>query len=87
MNLMTRPLVCRDAVELMSDYLDGALSRRERRRLSRHLVDCADCATYLEQLRAVIAASGTARPDDLAPAAVDAFVELFRRVRGDADAG
>jgi len=30
MKLLPSPLVCRDAVELVSDYLDGTLSRRQR---------------------------------------------------------
>jgi anti-sigma factor RsiW len=58
MRLLPSPLVCQQAVELMSDYLDGALSRRDRRRLSAHLALCDACTAYLEQLRVTIAASG-----------------------------
>jgi anti-sigma factor RsiW len=79
------PLVCREAVELMSDYLEGSLSRRARRRLEKHLADCPHCAMYLEQMRATIAASGVVRPDDLEPRALDELTELFRQFRGDAD--
>ncbi len=40
MKLLPSPLVCRDAVELVSDYLDGTLSRHQRRRLEKHLAAC-----------------------------------------------
>ena len=52
MRLLAPPLVCREAVELMSDFLDGALSRRDRRRLASHLAGCDACGAYLEQMRA-----------------------------------
>jgi len=65
MKLLPSPLVCRDAVELVSDYLDGTLSRRQRRRLEKHLAQCDACSAYLDQMRATIAASGTVGPEDL----------------------
>ncbi len=81
MILASHPLVCREAIELMSDYLDGSLARRDRRRLERHLADCPDCTRYLEQMRLTITASGSVTTDDLSPDALDDFVELFRRFR------
>jgi anti-sigma factor RsiW len=33
-------LVCRQVVELVSDYLEGALPRSERRRFEAHLAGC-----------------------------------------------
>ncbi len=83
MRLLAPPLVCREAVELMSDYLDGALSRRDRRRLVRHLAGCDACDAYLEQMRAVIAASGRVAPEDLDPEVLDGLVDLYRRFRAD----
>ena len=83
MRLTSVPLVCRDAVELMSDYVEGALSRRDRRRLERHLAGCDACTAYLDQLRATIAASGRVAPEDLDPAALDALTEVFRRFRAE----
>jgi anti-sigma factor RsiW len=81
--LLAAPLVCRQAVELMSDYLDGALSSRDQRRLARHLAACDACDAYLEQLRAVIAASGRAEPDDLDPEVLEGLVVLYRQFRAD----
>jgi anti-sigma factor RsiW len=81
MRLLAPPLVCREAVELMSDYLDGDLSRRDRRRLARHLAGCDACEAYLEQLRVTIALSGRVDPDDLAPEVLEGLVDLYRRYR------
>ena len=42
---------CRDVVELMTDYLEGALPAATRTRFEEHLSGCAGCTAYLEQLR------------------------------------
>jgi anti-sigma factor RsiW len=83
MKLLPSPLVCRDAVELVSDYLDGTLSRRRRRRLEKHLAGCDACAAYLDQMRATIAASGRVGPEDLPSDVVEGLVNLFRQYRAD----
>jgi anti-sigma factor RsiW len=78
-----RALVCRQAVELMSDYLDGALSVGERKRLETHLADCPNCIEYLAQLRVTIDTLGKCAPEDLSEEAVDELVALYRRWRAD----
>jgi anti-sigma factor RsiW len=83
MKLMPSALVCRDAVELVSDYLDGTLSRRQRRRLEKHLAQCDACSAYLDQMRATIAASGKVGPEDLPSDVVEGLVNLFRQYRAD----
>jgi anti-sigma factor RsiW len=67
----------------MSDYLDGSLSRRDRRRLEKHLAVCDACTAYLEQLRLTVAASGSATPDDLSPEVLDTLTDLFRKFHED----
>jgi anti-sigma factor RsiW len=75
--------VCRQAVELMSDYLDGVLDGRDRARLEAHLAGCAHCGEYLAQLRVSMAALGRVEPDDLPAEALDELVALYRRWRAD----
>ncbi len=82
MRLLTPDLVCRDAVELVTDYLEGRLSRRNRRRFEAHIAACPNCRTYLDQIRHTVAAVGTIQPEDLGPEAREELVELFRRYRG-----
>jgi anti-sigma factor RsiW len=79
--LLKRDLVCQQAVELMTDYLEGSLSRRQRRRLEAHLRACPNCTRYLEQLRLTIAALGEVVPESIEPATRDDLVDLFHRFR------
>ena len=80
---LRRDLVCREAVELVADYLDGALSRRDRKRLEAHLRQCGNCAAYLEQMRATIRLTGSIEPEDLTPEARAELTELYRRWRSE----
>jgi anti-sigma factor RsiW len=81
-NLLNRDLVCQQAVELMTDYLEGALSWRQRRRLERHLRGCPHCSAYLAQMRITISTLGRVEPEDLEPAARDDLMDMFRRYHG-----
>ena len=74
-----RALVCQQAVELMSDYLEGALSPADAARLEAHLVDCPHCTEYLAQLRAGVTIAGRVEPAPLDPDTEDALVEMYRR--------
>jgi anti-sigma factor RsiW len=74
-----RALLCREAVALMADLLEGVLADPDRRRLEAHLADCPHCSEYLAQLRITIDALGRAEPDDLSDEAVDELVEVYRR--------
>jgi anti-sigma factor RsiW len=74
-----RAIACRDAVALMSTYLDGTLTGGDRARLEAHLADCPHCSEYLAQLRVTIEALGTADTIDLDEEAVDELVALYRR--------
>jgi anti-sigma factor RsiW len=76
-----RALACRDAVALMSDYVDDVLSRRDRERLEAHLATCPHCTEYLTQIKATITATGHVQPDDLSEEALDELVTLYRRWR------
>jgi anti-sigma factor RsiW len=71
-------LVCQQVVELVTDYLEDALSRRDRKRFERHLRACPNCTAYLDQMRTTIAATGRLTPDDLTPQARAEFTRLFR---------
>lgn len=55
MNELGAPrLTCRQIVELLSGYLDGALPAHERARVDAHLQTCPECTAYLAQLRTTI---------------------------------
>jgi len=47
-------LECRELVELVTDYLEGALAPDERVQFELHLAVCDGCTAYLRQLRATL---------------------------------
>ena len=73
------PLVCREFVELVTDYLEGTMSPRERARFESHIADCPNCRRYLAQMRTTLAVLGSIAPEAVAPEAMDELVGLFRR--------
>lgn len=81
--LRRRDVACQEAVQLFTDYLDGALTPKERSRLERHLAICPPCKRYLAQLRSTVAALGHLEPDDVPRPAMDELLEVFRRYRSD----
>ena len=72
-----KDITCRHAVGLIGDYLEGRLSRGDRRRLEHHLDACDACATYLEQMRVTIELTGRVESDDLSPEMVDALLDVY----------
>ena len=86
--LRRKDLVCQQAVELVTDYLEGALSRRDRHRFEAHLRACINCSAYLEQIQLTIRLTGAIEPGDMPPSARDDLTELYHRWRADqGDAG
>ena len=60
-----RPLTCEEVVELVTDYLEGALNEADRERFEEHLVVCGGCSNYLDQIRTTIELTGRVTLDDL----------------------
>ena len=72
---------CIELVELVTEYLDGALPDTDRLRFEHHVDACPGCAEILEQFRAVIRTTGALRPDDAAglpPGARARMLAVFR---------
>lgn len=66
---MTRGLEidCDELVEIVTDYLDGALDAETQRRFTEHLEVCAGCDAYVQQMRDTVRLTGTLTEDDLRP--------------------
>ena len=71
-------LTCQELVEIVSDYLEGALPEAERERFDAHLETCEGCRRYLDQMRTTVRVVGTLSEDDLDPGARDQLLQLFR---------
>lgn len=69
---------CRDVVELMTDYLEGALSAPDRRRFEEHISGCDGCRAYLEQLRFTRRVLGRLAQEQIPPGLERELVEAFR---------
>jgi anti-sigma factor RsiW len=78
MMIQTEEMACQEFVELVTAYLEGALSPSDRERLASHLAECDGCADYLEQMRVTIRTLGRLREEDISPAARDVLLAAFR---------
>jgi anti-sigma factor RsiW len=75
-------ITCREVVEIVTDYLDGALAPEDVARLEAHLAACDPCVAYVEQVRitarlAAVAEAELERHPDRA-----ALLQVFRAFTG-----
>jgi predicted anti-sigma-YlaC factor YlaD len=71
-------LTCAELVELVTEYLEGALAPAEVERFEEHLVYCGPCTAYLQQMRDTVRTAGALREEDLEPAVADDLLAAFR---------
>ncbi len=74
-------LSCREIVEIISDYLEGALDVPTRAQVEAHLAVCPGCGHYLAQMRSTVALLGQVTPETLPAETVAGLVEAFRALR------
>jgi anti-sigma factor RsiW len=75
------PLVCREFVELVTDYLEGALPDHERVRFEAHLAGCEHCPGYLEDIRRLVGSLHAAVPPPPDLATRETLLRAFRELR------
>lgn len=78
MSPITKQMSCAEVVALVTDYLEGRLSWRERRRFQRHLSGCDGCTGYLAQMKQVIATLGHLPEEAIPQPALDELLVAFR---------
>ena len=71
-------MTCKELVELVTAWLDGALPPAERSRFDAHLADCPYCRVYLDQMRRTVRLLGGLSEETIDPAARDALLARFR---------
>ena len=76
-------LPCQEVVELVTDYLEGALAAADRRRFESHLAGCPHSTEYLAQIRETIRLAGRITPEDLTPEMSTDLTDLYRRWRAE----
>jgi anti-sigma factor RsiW len=76
-----RELVCQQAVELVTDYIEGSMSRADRRRFEAHLSSCPNCTAYLNQMRSTIQLTGQLRSEELPSEVREELIGLYSQWR------
>jgi anti-sigma factor RsiW len=71
-------LRCQELVELVTDYLEGALAPGEAARFEAHISACQGCAAYLEQMRQTLSLLGELPAESLSPQAESELLAAFR---------
>jgi anti-sigma factor RsiW len=74
-------MTCQELVELVTDYLEGALEAEQREQFEAHLSVCPGCEEYLDQIRLTIEATGAVTEHSLEPQTRDALLSAFRNWR------
>jgi predicted anti-sigma-YlaC factor YlaD len=77
-NTPTKPMACRELVELVTDYLEGRLDPGQRVRVEEHLRSCDGCQNYIEQMRQTLAALGRIPEESISLQARDELLHAFR---------
>lgn len=73
-------LRCQEVVELVTEYLDGALDPRVASRFEYHLARCPECTRYLAQIELTRDAMGRLRPPAPPADARAALLDAYRDV-------
>ena len=81
MSQTVEPISCQEVVELVTDYLEGAMSPEDVARFDHHLSLCDGCVFYVEQIRMTIAAVGRIGEEDVPPEVRDDLVAAFREFK------
>jgi anti-sigma factor RsiW len=71
-------LACIELVEVVTEYLEGALSAHDRRRFEAHLDDCDYCVTYVDQMRQIDGGLGGLADETITPQTRAALLDAFR---------
>jgi anti-sigma factor RsiW len=71
-------LTCRELVELVTEYFEGALSPRDRSRFEEHIMSCPPCRAYLEQMQQTIQLLGSIPEETVSTDSEEALISAFR---------
>ncbi len=74
-------LHCNEVVEIVTDYLEGALPSTEARRVEEHLETCPGCTDYVAQMRMLEGSLGGLREESLPAEMRERLLASFRDFR------
>jgi anti-sigma factor RsiW len=69
---------CQEVVELVTDYVEGALDPEEASLFEQHLNFCDGCVWYVDQMRTTISTVGRVDEEEVPPEARERLMAAFR---------
>jgi predicted anti-sigma-YlaC factor YlaD len=75
---MAEHVTCQEVVELVSDYLDQALSPEEASLFEQHVNFCDGCEWYLDQMRSTVGTVGRISEQDVPDETREKLLAAFR---------
>jgi anti-sigma factor RsiW len=69
---------CQELVEVITDYLEGAMAPEDVERFDGHISECPGCDAYLEQMRTTIVTLGHIPPESIDAEAEERLLHVFR---------
>jgi anti-sigma factor RsiW len=73
-------MTCREFIDFLDDYVDGALPIAQRHFFDEHLAGCLDCQTYLESYKRTVRLGKLALADGDGPVPADVPESLVRAI-------
>jgi anti-sigma factor RsiW len=83
MSTSVEQLSCQELVELVTDYVEEALSADGRAAFEHHIEGCTGCHEYVGQMRTTIELTGRLTVADISPEAEAALLSAFRAWKSD----
>jgi predicted anti-sigma-YlaC factor YlaD len=80
-------LVCREVVELVTDYVEGVMPAAEHRRVDVHLAGCVGCTQFLEQMRRTVELAGRVTEADFRALPLETLEPLVAAFRAERAGG
>jgi len=72
-------MTCEELVELVTDYLEGALSAADRARFEEHIELCVMCHDHMDRMRAIVGELGALHERHIDP---EVLAEMQARFAG-----
>jgi anti-sigma factor RsiW len=79
--MSAQELTCKELVELVTDYLEGALTDGDRARFDAHIAGCDGCTRYLAQMKETIRLSGMLTEEQIPADQRETLLGAFRTWR------
>lgn len=70
---------CQELVELVTEYLEDAMTPQERASFEAHLATCTGCRNYVSQMKTTIHAIEQLPEPSVAPEVREGLLDIFRQ--------